>query len=142
MSDAVIVVEAAKKGGALITGNIADSYDRPVFAVPGDLSNKYSEGCNYLIRNQKAYLYTGVEDLKYHLNWDGPEQKKAELDLTLFSEEEKSILQILQKHSDGLAIDELAWRSQVSVNQLASLLLNLEFNGLVKNMPGKRYRLA
>lgn len=142
LCDAVIVVEAAKRGGALITGNIADSYNRAVFAVPGDLSNKYSEGCNYLVRNHKANIYTSVEDLKYHLNWDEPVDTKQEPDLSLLTETEKDIYKILQEHTDGIAIDELAWRCQVPINKLASLLLNLEFSGLVKNIPGKKYRIA
>ena len=70
MSDATIVVEAAAKGGALITAHIADSYNRLVFAVPGDVGHTFSEGTNKLIATQRALIYTGIEDLIYHLNWD------------------------------------------------------------------------
>ncbi len=142
MSDAVIVVEAAKKGGALITANIADSYNKLVFAIPGDLSNKYSEGCNYLIRNQKALLYTGVNDLKYHLNWDDePMPGNEKPDYSALSEEDQKIASILSEHKTGIPIDELSWRTQIPVNTLASNLLNLEFQGLVKSLPGKKYKL-
>lgn len=144
MSDAVIVVEAARKGGALITANIADTYDRAVFAVPGDLEHKYSEGCNYLIRNQKALIYTGVDDLKYHLNWDaegGGAPKPARRDFSNLPETDQKILKTLGEHVNGLAVDEISWRSQVPINQLAGNLLNLEFQGLVKSLPGKKYKL-
>ena len=143
MSDAVIVVEAARKGGALITANIADSYHRPVFAVPGDLSNTFSEGCNYLIRNQQALIYTGVEDLIYHLNWDleaGNTPAKKQADTTTLSDQERSIFEILEANQDGIAIDELSWKAQIPVNQVASCLLNMEFQGFVKSMPGKKYQ--
>lgn len=142
MCDATIVVEAAKKGGALITANIADSYNRAVFAVPGDLSNKYSEGCNYLIRNHKAYIFTGVSDLKYHLNWDEDIETPSGPDISMLTEIEQAIYQVLADNANGIAIDDLAWKAQVPINQLASLLLNLEFSGLVKSLPGKKYRIA
>ncbi len=146
LSDAVVVVEAAIKGGALITANIADSYDKPVFAVPGDLDHQYSEGCNYLIRNQKAYIYTGAEDLIYHLNWDidgrapKPSDKKT-LPQGL-NEDETKICELLLRTAEGVAIDELAWKSQISINKLASILLTLEFQGTVKSLPGKKYQLV
>jgi DNA processing protein len=144
MSDATIVVEAAKKGGALITANIADSYDRPVFAVPGDLNHKFSEGCNFLIRNQKALIFTSVEDLKYHLNWNEESEaikQQKEKDYSNLEEPDRKIVDILKNHPNGLPIDEISWRSQISLNQLAGNLLNLEFQGLLKSLPGKKYKL-
>jgi DNA processing protein len=146
LSDAVVVVEAAIKGGALITANIADSYDKPVFAVPGDLEHKYSEGCNYLIRNQKAYIYTGPEDLRYHLNWDldDNQPKKASTPKIPdnLSPEEEMICSVLIKTPTGVPIDDLAWKCQISINKLASLLLTLEFQGTIKSLPGKKYQLV
>ncbi|MBV6646669.1 MAG: DNA-processing protein DprA [Cyclobacteriaceae bacterium] len=143
ISDATIVVEAAKKGGALITANIAHTYNKPVFAVPGNLNSTYSEGCNELIRNQVSLIYTDVKDLLYHLNWDKAlsQEKVSKLPENL-STEENSILQTLQQHHGILPIDELAWKTQVQINQLASSLLSLEFQGLVKSLPGKKYQLV
>lgn len=142
MSDATIVVEAAKKGGALITAHIADSYNRTVFAVPGDLEHKYSEGCNYLIRNQKALIYTGVEDLRYHLGWSESkaEEPASSHDLPSLTEDARKIMNMLREHPQGLPIDEIAWRTQIPVSQLAGHLLGLEFQGLVKSLPGKKYK--
>lgn len=144
MSDTTIVVEAAQKGGALITANIADSYNRVVFAVPGNLEHKYSEGCNELIRNQKALIYTGPDDLQLHLNWserktDTPAEETP--DLSSLTEPEQRIVSTLKSCKDGLPVDELSWRTQIPVNQLAGVLLNLEFAGHLRSMPGKRYKL-
>lgn len=144
LSDAVIVVEAAAKGGALITAQVADSYEKVIFAIPGDLTHKYSEGCNMLIRNQKALIYTGVEDLIYHLNWDKPSGKaisKPSLNFEALSEEERTVCQLLLQHPTGIEIDQLAWKSQIGPNKLASILLTLEFSGVVKSLPGKKFQL-
>lgn len=141
LSDAVIVVEAAAKGGALITANIAFSYDIPVFAIPGSLGSTYSEGCNYLIRNQQAYIYTSVDDLVYHLNWDeNLPTKKEPIDLKDLSSEEMAIYELLNQGSDQ-HIDDIAWKAQLPINQIASHLLNMEFRGLVKSLPGKKFKL-
>lgn len=141
MSEALIVVEAASKGGALITANIAYSYNREVFAVPGDLEHQYSEGCNALIRSQKANIYTGIKDLEYLLGWEkGMEKPKKQLvDLNSYSEPERKIMSVLDEFKSGLHLDELSWKAQISVHEAVSHLLTLEFDGLIKSLPGKRY---
>ena len=146
LADAVIVVEAAKTGGALITAEIANSYNKDVFAVPGNLKSKFSEGCNHLIKIHKASLFTSVKDLEYLMNWDLPGEfaKPAPKQLSIpenFSENEQKVLKILQQHKE-MQLDELSWQSQVSLNQLASVLLNLELSGYVKALPGKKFSLA
>jgi DNA processing protein len=140
MSDAVIVIEAAIKGGALITADIATSYNREVFAVPGNINEPYSEGCNNLIKKQAAHLITDIEDLINILNWDNPQViSKAEvsIDTANFNEEELSIFNLLS-HKE-IHIDDLAFKTQIPVNRLASSLLSLEFGGYIKALPGKRY---
>ena len=142
MADAVIVVEAAERGGALITAELANGYNREVFAVPGDLHSSYSEGCNKLIRNHKASILTNPKDIEYLLSWPESDQKPDEpVDLTDLNEQEKNIIRLLQSFADGLMVDELSWKSQIPINQLASLLLNLEFSGLIVSLPGKKYKL-
>ncbi|MEO9481905.1 MAG: DNA-processing protein DprA [Ekhidna sp.] len=141
MSDATIVVEAAAKGGALITAHLADSYDRIVFAVPGDVGHTYSEGTNKLIATQKALIYTGVEDLVYNLNWeidteDKEEEKKSLPELNV---PELLIYQLLEENRSPIEIDTIALKTQIPVNQVASHLLSLEFKNLVKSMPGKKF---
>lgn len=142
LGDATLVVEAAEKGGALITAELADSYSRPVFAVPGDLNSKFSKGCNNLIRIQKALMFTGIKDIVYYLNWDvDSENQKSKIDYGIFSNGEKAIIGALEESKEGLPIDELAWNAQLPVNEIASILLNLEFQGYIQSLPGKRYLL-
>jgi DNA processing protein len=142
MTDATIVVEAAVKGGALITANIADSYNRTVFAVPGNLDNPYSMGCNKLIQAQKALIYAGHESLEYNLNWsvDQREQKPRATVATLSHDEQKIVDILINEKS--ITIDDLAWKSQLQINHTASILLTMEFKDLIKSYPGKKYGLA
>ncbi|MFN0050464.1 MAG: DNA-processing protein DprA [Cytophagales bacterium] len=147
LSDAIIVIEAADKGGALITANMGNDYNKEVFAVPGGLNQKYSAGCNELIRANKAQIYTSVNDVIEALNWDlkkknklvEPKIDKKEIDLSAFGNDEKQTIETLIKEGE-LAIDELAWKTGISHNSLASILLSLEFEGLVTALPGKRFR--
>lgn len=144
LSDAVIVVEAAKRGGALITGNIAFSYDRAVFAVPGDLKSSYSEGCNNLIKQLKASIYTSFKDISETLNWDIEDEqveKKSKSYEKLTGNEQK-VVQTLLANKRQMHLDQLSWQSQIPLGQLASILLLLEFEGIIKPLPGKEYRLA
>lgn len=145
LSDSLIVVEAAAKGGALISANIAYSYDRPVFAVPGEIGKSYSEGCNLLIRNFKASIYTGFRDIEEALNWDlesKSSKKIVEKSYDHLPTEQKKVVDILLKNGQQLHIDELSWQSETPLNQLASILLQLEFEGLIRPLPGKEYRLV
>ncbi|MEQ8629390.1 DNA-processing protein DprA [Ekhidna sp.] len=139
MADATIVVEAAAKGGALITANIADSYNRLVFAVPGDVGHTFSEGTNKLIATQRALIYTGVEDLIYHLNWDITQEDSKPIVMPELTQEEQSIYELLNENRSPLEIDLIAMKTQIPINQVASHLLSLEFKNLVKSMPGKKF---
>lgn len=146
LCDALIVVEAAEKGGALITAEIANSYNKDVFAVPGALGQTYSEGCNKLIRNNKAVIYTSMKDIEYHMNWsvEGAHSgKKAneEIDFRAFDPDEQKILTLLKAKGAPMMIDELTIKSSLSPSQLASLLLTLEFSDVVKSLPGKQFAL-
>lgn len=145
LCDVLIVAEAAESGGALITAEIANSYDREVFAVPGNIGSKYSEGCNNLIQKHKAHIYTGLKDLEYIMNWGVEESKEAlvepaPIDLSSFNTEEKEVIHVL-KDNGSMLIDDLSWRSQIPVGKLASILLSLEFQGVIKSLPGKKFKL-
>ncbi len=144
LCDAIIVIEAAHKGGALITAEIANSYNREVFAVPGNLGNKFNEGCNHLIKSHKAHIYTSVKDLEYILNWDieKPDKKTQKFNLPeLLSGDEKIIIEMLIE-KESIAIDELSWKTNIPISKLSSLLLTMEFEGMIKTLPGKKYKLA
>ncbi|RRB07903.1 DNA-processing protein DprA [Larkinella rosea] len=144
LSDVIVVVEAAAKGGALITAEYANNYHREVFAVPGHLNQTFSQGCNKLIRDNKAQIYTKPEDLIESLNWDQPLGEPTLVDKTAraleFTEEESQILALFRQQPEW-HVDEISWRTQIHVGKLASLLLNLEFKGVVRTLPGKKIQL-
>ncbi|MEB2777171.1 DNA-processing protein DprA [Algoriphagus sp. D3-2-R+10] len=143
LSDAIIVVEAAEKGGALITAEIAYSYDKDVFAVPGNLQSQYSEGCNLLIKKMKANIYTGPNDVAEALFWSKPGEiktQKPKIDLANRNEEEQMILKFLQEKGE-MEIDSLSLTTEIPLGLLSSKLLTLEFEGIVKSLPGKKYKL-
>jgi len=142
MSDAVVVVEAGKRGGALITAELGNSYCRDVFAVPGKTSDTYSEGCNWLIKTNKAALITSTEDIYYSMNWDMPGSKKQTKQISLsLSEEEQAIVRLIQEN-EQCSIDFLCNTTGFSLSKTAGLLLNMEMSGIIRNLPGKLYRLS
>mgnify|MGYP005837167319 CR=1 FL=1 len=143
LSEATIVVESAKKGGALVTADIAVSYNRDVLAFPGKATDPYSAGCNHLIRMNKAALIASASDLEYALGWT-PEKKDNVHQQVLFTElqgVEKEILDMLRTRGP-MMVDELALAADIQVNKLAAILLNLELLGRVECLPGKVYQLC
>ncbi|HEY5745820.1 MAG TPA: DNA-processing protein DprA [Chryseolinea sp.] len=144
LSDALIVVEAAEKGGALITAEIANSYNKDVFAFPGNVGQSYSEGCNVLIKSNKANLLTNVKDLEYHMNWSAgvkPLKKRIQFDLDEYDADEQEVLKRLLENNHQLTIDEISWRTALPIGKLASILLGLELKNIVAALPGKVYKL-
>ena len=142
LSDLTIVVESNIRGGALITADIADSYNRDVFAFPGRLTDAYSAGCNKLIKTNKANMLQSVADIEYIMGWDS--KPKAPVQRELFPEltpDEKNIIQIL-KEKGKCPIDILSIDTQMSVSKVSTLLLNLELAGLVDSLPGKMYKMS
>ncbi len=142
LSDATIVVESAEKGGALITAEIASSYNRDVFAFPGRVDDPWSKGCNQLIRMNGANLIQGIDDLEYFMGWESDGNEKAvqpSLFIDLTPEEEKMV-ELLQKEGE-LFIDQISSELKVPGSKVSALLLNMEFKNLVVALPGKMYRL-
>ena len=144
MTDATVVVEAALKGGALITAELASGYDREVFAIPGRFNDEYSAGCNALIKNNIAQAITTAEDLQYYMQW--PDEGEfvlapVKLDQEAFNEAEWAIISTIQKEGKALHIDDLSWKAKINSGELATILLNLEFRGIVNSNPGKKYSL-
>jgi DNA processing protein len=142
MADATLVIESALKGGALITAEIANSYNRDVFALPGRANDPKSAGCNHLIRNNKAALVQSAGDICYMMGWDQSPQA-AQVQQKLFTElnaEERKIMEYLETKQEA-DIDEIYLNSGFSAGKVASLLLRLEFDGLVRSLPGKRYKV-
>jgi DNA processing protein len=146
MADAIVVVEAHEKGGALITATIGFSYNRDVFAVPGRIGDKASEGCNNLIQFNKAALVTSGEDIIKMMMWDdkpGKNTMKAkQIQLMLdLSKEEQAVVNALQENVK-LNIDELQIITSLNIATLSKTLLTLEFKGIINCLPGKRYVLS
>ena len=144
MCDAVIVIEASKKGGALITADIANTYNRDVFAVPGRIGDVYSEGCNNLIKSNKAALVCSAKDIIYIMGWEeqknkNPENVQKKLFIE-FTENEKLVVDLLNG-SGSLSVDMISLNVNLPSSKVASVLLNLEFMGIIKCLPGKMYRL-
>ena len=142
--DAVIVVEAAKKGGALITADIAASYSRDVFAVPGRWDDEFSVGCNGLIKQNKAALIQSAEDVLYIMGWDRKKEQTKGIQTRLFEqmgEKEQLIYSVLLEHGTA-GIDWICHTSGLSGSIVASVLLNMEFDGMIRVLPGKLYALS
>ena len=140
MCDALLVVETAGKGGSMITADLAFGYNKDIFAVPGRVRDKYSEGCNRLIKTDKARLAESAADLAYYMRWDEPTGGRAvqqQLFTTLEPDEKKLLEHIAA--SEQISIDELARISHFTPGELATLLLSLEFKGAISALPGKRY---
>lgn len=143
MTDATIVIESGIKGGSLITAELANGYNKDVFAFPGRVDDSKSEGCNYLIRNNKAALITCANDLLEIMGWKKSKKispkKQRELFIE-FTSEEKIIVDILQIQ-EQMQIDELYFKSKLSSSEVAKALLMLEMQGIVSSLPGKIYKM-
>jgi DNA processing protein len=141
MSEATIVIESAEKGGSLITASLANDYSRDVFAVPGRSTDKYSMGCNHLIKTQRAHLLTSGADLVYMLNWDiQPKEQKSvqkQLFITLEPEEQKIYDYLVPKGKE--LMDIIALECDFPIFKISSLLLNMELKGVVRPLPGKYF---
>lgn len=143
MTDALVVVETAAQGGSMITAYMAAGYDKELFAIPGRAGDKMSKGCNNLIKEHKASLIESADDLAFVMRWDELDKRKN-IQTQLFpelTENEHIIVNILKKSENGALIDTLSYESQLSHTTIAGLLLELEFKGVIKSLPGKRYTL-
>lgn len=143
MADAVVVIESKKSGGSLITANIANSYNRDVFAFPGRIGDSCSEGCNDIIKQNKAALIQSAKDLKYIMGWETEQKTATPQQASLFVELsplEEKIVSCLQKQLP-MGIDDLCYSTKLSMSQVSTLLLTLEFSGVIKSLPGKMYAL-
>lgn len=146
-SDATVLIESADRGGGLITCNIARSYERDVFALPGNVGAKYSEGCNRLIRDNMATLITSPEDVVKAMGWESAAQqekaRKKGIERTLFpnlSDEEQTLVNALQERGD-LQLSFLVAMTGLSVAQVSSMMFTLEMKGVVRTLAGGTYHL-
>ena len=142
LADATVIVESAEKGGALVTADIANSYNRDVFAFPGRSSDLFSRGCNKIIKLNEAVLVENAADIEKAMNWDVKENSPKHIQTSLFvdlSPEEQSLIDLL--NAGDRFVDEITIESHLPMSKVSALLLSLEFKGLVTSLPGKMYRI-
>jgi len=141
MCDAVVVIESGFKGGAMITAGLANSYNRDVFAVPGRTNDDYSKGCNMLIKSNRAVLAESVSDIAYVMGWeDRKTPAKSQRNLFfVMTDDEKKLMELLNP-KQAVSMDQLIVKANMAASKVASALLNLEFEGLVRSLPGKLYK--
>lgn len=144
IADAIVVIETGIKGGSLITAELGNGYNKDVFAIPGRINDAKSEGCNYLIKNNKAALITSSNDLLDNMGWKQQKKPSIKKQRELFIEltgDEKIIVNILGDH-DQIHIDELYLKSALSSSAVASALLTLEMQSIIISLPGKIYKMV
>ncbi len=143
LSDCTVVVESADKGGALVTANIAASYSRDVFALPGRVSDEFSKGCNRLIMNNQAAAITCAEDLLKAMRWESKMVPEKVQELELFPQltaEQQKVVDVLRKQGD-LHINDLAGLMALPIYRLMATLVELDTKGVIATLPGCRYTL-
>lgn len=143
MADATIVVETAIKGGSMITAELAYNYNRDLFAVPGRTIDSKSNGCLKLIQQNKAILFTDVEQLLDTMGWQEKQKQKIKKTRELFIElsEDEKVLVNLMKEKESVHIDEIYLRSSLNSSSVAAAMLNLELQNVICSLPGKLYKL-
>ncbi len=143
MTDATIVVESGIRGGSIITVELANGYNKDVFAFPGRTSDSKSSGCNHLIKNNKAILLTDALQLLDMMGWKETEKNKKKKQKELFIEltdHEKIIINILK--DKGIAsIDDINFSSGMNSSFVAAAILNLELEHVINSLPGKMYQI-
>ncbi len=142
LSDVVVVIESPLKGGSLITIDRAHDYKRDVFAVPGRVNEKYSEGCNALIKSGRATLVESASDIATAMRWQALDENRA-VQASMFvqlSEAEQVLVDFIRSRGE-VSIDVLSYETKTAPSQLAALILGLEFKGVVRALPGKRYQV-
>jgi len=146
LCDAIVVVESGIKGGALITAEIANDYNRDVFTYPGRITDEWSAGCNALIKNNKASLIESADDILRFMNWERQDSNsKPIVQTALFmdlTDEEQGMVSTLRQNPEGIQFNELAIQLERPISKISSLLLEMEFKGLVKCLPGNLYKIV
>ena len=144
MSDATIVIETSIKGGSMITAELANGYNKDVFAIPGKITDSKSAGCNYLIKSNKAVLLPDTKEFLQLMGWEDVAKNKKKQQREIFIEltkEEKIVIDIL-KENETVSIDDINFKSGLSSSTVAAAILNLELQNVILSLPGKLYKIA
>lgn len=143
LSEATIIIESAEKGGSISTARFANEYNREVFAVPGRISDKYSKGCNELIKWQQAQLITSAQDVVQILQWDQMQKTTPKIQKQLFEDltaDEQKIYDYLRIEGKQ-PLDLISISCQMAVYKVGALLLKMELKGIIRPLPGKMFEL-
>jgi DNA processing protein len=141
LANVTIVVESAEKGGALLTANIANSYNRDVMAFPGRVGDEHSQGCNFLIKSNRASLLETVKDMEYQMNWSTkPQAVQKNINFMHLTQPEQDILNFL-KDKESESVDIISREMDISLPELSAFLLNMEFADFITVLPGNRYAI-
>jgi DNA processing protein len=144
LADLVIVIETGRKGGSMITADIANSYNKDVFAMPGRATDIKSEGCNWLIRENKAILFNSGKEIAESMSWLAEEKPKTVYQPALFPEMSPAEIEVFNIicHASPAGIDLISMQSKLRASELAALLLKLEMQGIIIQLPGRFYKPA
>ena len=143
IAEATIIIESAEKGGSLVTADIANSYHRDVFALPGRANDAQSKGCNNLIKSQQAHLITSAADLIYMLGWEVENKIKKQSQTLLFeklSKDENVVFNYLKEKEKAL-LDVISIECDIPTFKLAAILLSLELKEIIRPLPGKLFEI-
>ncbi len=142
LSEATVVVESPGKGGSLITAEYAVQYAKDVYTFPGRVGDKNMAGCNFLIKTNRAALIESADDLIYNLRWEEAKKNTKQREIFVeLSQDEQKIVDLL-KENELLNVDNIIYQTKFPVNKVLTLLFNLEFNNVVKALPGRMYKLV
>ena len=145
MSDATIVIESGIKGGSMVTAELANGYNKDVFAFPGKVTDNKSAGCNFLIKSNKAMLLTDAQQLIEIMGWEEKKQKskvKSQKEIFIDLTKDERIIVDLLNEKETTHIDEINLRCGLSSSAIAAAILNLELQNVVSGLPGKMYKLS
>ena len=144
LCDVVVVIESGEKGGSMVTASLASGYNREVMAYPGRTIDNRSAGCNQLLQQQRAQLITGPSDLLKYMNWEVQSSRQTVYQQSLFhqlGEFERKLVECIGS-KESVELDELLAVLPVGNSVLAGALLGLELKGIVKKLPGQRFKLS
>lgn len=144
LADLTIVVEANIKGGALITAELANSYNRDVFAYPGRINDEFSQGCNFLIKTNRANLMTRLADLEYLMGWTRDQESplKPQLSLPINLTNDEQIIADILYAKGSLGVDDLTILTGFQQSKLVMIILGMEMQGSIISLPGKVYKMT
>jgi len=143
ISDATLVIESPKKGGSLITARLANSYQKDVFALPGNIHSKMSVGCNSLIKSNRAHLIESCDDIVEIMSWQKDKikvKKQIIPDFSKLNHHDKHIAECINHHKN-ITIDELSKILKINVNQILPILTMLELDDVIEQVPGNKFRV-